>query len=141
MPSFGLIDLTKGSTQVINRKIQDRILMQNMKFHSHVGVLPSEKACGQTFELDLVLYCGHLRATETDLLSQTVNYAEVYTLIADVMKHASFDLIERLAGYLADEILRHHRLVQAIEIIVRKPEAPIEGEVSAMAVQIYRERD
>ncbi|MDD2579012.1 MAG: dihydroneopterin aldolase, partial [Eubacteriales bacterium] len=80
-------------------------------------------------------------ATETDLLSQTVNYAEVYTLIADVMKHASFDLIERLAGYLADEILRHHRLVQAIEIIVRKPEAPIEGEFSAMAVQIYRERD
>lgn len=115
-------------------------MMQNMIFHSHVGVLPQEKETGQRFELDLVLFCDQIRATETDLLTQTVNYAEVYAVVAGIMEAARFDLIERLAGCLADEILRRFRLVQAIEVTVRKPDAPISGEFSAMAVQIFREK-
>lgn len=123
-----------------NHYQMDRILMQNLKFKGHVGVLAIEKELGQIFELDLILYCQQIEACDTDQLTQTVDYSEVYQDVSQIMQRARFDLIERLAGQIADHVLGAYQLVYGIEITIRKPQAPIDGEFTAMAVQIYRER-
>ena len=119
----------------------DKIMLEAMLFMGYVGVLAEEKERGQLFEINLILHCRQLKAVDTDLLVQTVDYAAVYQLVADIMKTARFDLIERLAGYLAEQVLHRYRLVHGLEVTVRKPQAPIDGQFKAMGVSIYRERN
>ena len=125
---------------MLNKKMMDQILMNNMKFFGFVGVLPSEKEKGQIFEIDLVLSISRIRACDTDLISQTIDYGEVYQRLEKIMQQARFDLVERLAGHIADEMLSRYRLLEKITVTVRKPQAPINGEFDAVGVRIHRER-
>lgn len=118
----------------------DQILMQGMVFHSHVGVLEREKENGQDFFIDAVLYCGRLAACDSDQLTETIDYSSVFELIREIVETARFDLIERLAGAIADALLLTYDGIQAAEITVRKPNAPINGRFEAMGVRIIRER-
>ena len=122
------------------KDLPDRILMEGMVFHSHVGVLESEKRNGQPFQIDAVLYCRQLAACASDRLDQTVNYGQAFNLIRLLVESARYDLIESLANQIALALLDRFDLVQAVEITVRKPQAPIDGCFSAMGIRIYRER-
>lgn len=118
----------------------DKIIMEGMVFHGHVGVLDFEKANGQSFVLDITFYCRQIDACSTDRLDQTVDYSQAYELARSIVEQADCDLIERLAGILAEAMLKNFPLALAVEITVRKPQAPIQGEFKAMGVQIIRER-
>ena len=119
---------------------RDQIILKHMVFHSHVGVLDFEKQNGQDFDLDVILFCGRLEATETDKLSQTIDYGKVYDVVREITEQAHFDLIERLAGAIAEILLQSFQLAAAVEVLVRKPTAPIEGQFAYMGIRIYRER-
>lgn len=118
----------------------DQIILSRMVFFSHVGVLDFEKENGQSFDLDLTLYCQRIRATDTDDLTETVDYGKVYQLVREITEPARFDLIERLAGAIADAVLCSFSQVEAVDVLVRKPSAPIEGAFAYMGVKIRRER-
>jgi len=118
----------------------DRILMEGMVFHGHVGVLEVEKRNGQPFQVDAILHCRRLAACDNDRLDQTINYSQAFALIRQLVESARFDLIESLANQIALALLDRYTLIQAVEITVRKPEAPIDGCFSAMGIRIYRER-
>lgn len=119
---------------------QDQIIMKGMLFHSHVGVLDFEKENGQTFVIDVTLYGDRLAACESDDLAQTIDYGKAYEIIRRIMATARYDLIERLAGAIAEALLCAFSLACAVEITVRKPEAPVKGRFAYMGVRIYRER-
>jgi dihydroneopterin aldolase len=120
--------------------LPDQIIMNGMSFFSHVGVLPQEKRDGQNFVLDVIIHCRRLMATETDNLAETIDYGQAYLLIRDIVGQAHYDLIERLAGAVADTLLQTYRLAEAVDVTVRKPEAPIDGPFDYMAVRICRQR-
>lgn len=122
------------------RELPDRILMQGMLFHSHVGVLEFEKRDGQPFEIDATLFCRQIEAVLSDQLTQTIDYGEAYNLIRGIVEAARCDLVEHLAGMIAEALLSRFALAKAVEIAVRKPQAPVGGRFAAMGVSIYRER-
>ena len=127
-----------GDRQVI--KWRDRILLEGMVFHGYVGVNGFEKEKGQPFQIDLELLTSQLPACESDRLDQTIDYGKVYELVSMIVQNARCDLIERLAGMIAEEVLDNFPQSQAVDVTVRKPKAPVNGEFSAMGVRIYRER-
>lgn len=118
----------------------DRILLEGMIFHGFVGVNQFEKEQGQPFQIDVELHCPRLLACETDRLDQTVDYGQAFELIRTIVQNTRCDLIERLAGMIADRLLESYPLVMAVDVAVRKPEAPVNGQFSAMGVRIFRER-
>lgn len=120
--------------------VRDQIILRHMVFHSHVGVLDFEKLNGQDFDLDVILFCRRLEAADTDSLSQTIDYGKVYDVVRKITEQARFDLIERLAGAIAEILLQSFQLAEAVEVLVRKPAAPIEGQFAYMGIRIYRER-
>lgn len=122
------------------REMPDCILMLGMVFHGHVGVLDIEKQNGQAFEVDITIYCRRLAAVNSDQLTETIDYGDAYQLVRQIVESARCDLIERLAGMIAEVLFDRYPLAQAAEITVRKPEAPINGQFSAMGIKIYRER-
>jgi 7,8-dihydroneopterin aldolase/epimerase/oxygenase len=120
----------------------DRLSVLGMRFLARHGVLPHEKLEPQPFEVDLVLHADLSAAAASDDLADTVDYAALYDLVAAIVAGPSFDLIEGLAGAIARAALAatDPLVVEAVEVRVRKPEAPIEGELETVEAAIVRRR-
>lgn len=119
----------------------DTVFLEGVELFGYIGVLEHEKRNGQTFYIDILLGVDLRKAGRSDMLDETVSYAEVFTLAEQLMDEARCDLIETYAEQLSDEIFRYFDRVRTTEITVRKPEAPIEGNFRAAGVTIRRERD
>ncbi len=118
----------------------DRILLEGMVFQGKIGCLDFEKTTPQPFVIDVILYCPSLGATQSDRLEDTLDYSRVFSLVQGIVETSAINTIERLAGLIADRLLEAFVLPAAVDVTVRKPDAPIKGAFSAMGVAIYRTR-
>jgi 7,8-dihydroneopterin aldolase/epimerase/oxygenase len=120
----------------------DRLTLRAMRFRARHGVLAHEKVEPQPFEVDVVLHADLARAAQTDALVDTVDYAALHELIGAIVTGPSFDLIEGLAGAIARAVLAatEPALVDAVEVRVRKPEAPLDGELDTVEAALLRRR-
>ncbi|HET9633697.1 MAG TPA: 2-amino-4-hydroxy-6-hydroxymethyldihydropteridine diphosphokinase [Terrabacter sp.] len=115
----------------------DRIALHGVSARGHHGVLDFEKRDGQPFLVDVTMWCDLERAGRSDDLGATVNYAEVADAVVARITGPSFDLIERLAEVIADDVLRHD-LVESVEVVVHKPEAPVGQPFTDVQVSVQR---
>jgi dihydroneopterin aldolase len=120
----------------------DRLRLMGMRFMARHGVLAHEKVDAQAFEVDLVLHADLADAAERDELEATVDYAALFDLVRALVEGPSVDLVEALAGRIATAVLAatDPRLVTAVEVRVRKPDAPIDGTFDTVEVAISRRR-
>ena len=120
----------------------DRLTLRGMRFEGRHGVLAQEKVEPQPFEVDLVLHADLSRASETDALGDTIDYAALYDLVKAIVTGPSLDLIEALAGAIARAVLAatDPALVGAVDVRVRKPQAPIDGELDTVEAALFRRR-
>jgi len=118
----------------------DRIVLQGISAHGFHGVLDFEKTIGQDFVVDVTLDVDLRRAGRSDLLAHTVSYAEVAVDIVGLITGPSLDLIESLAEQIAAAALRRP-LVQAVEVTVHKPQAPVGVPLGDVLVKVERYRD
>ena len=119
----------------------DKIIMKGLIFHGYHGVLEEEKKLGQRFIVDAVLYVDLKKAGETDNLSYTVNYEEVYNIIEKIIRHhEQYNLLEALAEKICGDILNSFDIVQKVDVKIKKPEAPVAGIFDYFAVRIERGR-
>ncbi len=117
----------------------DRILLAGVEAYGHHGVLAFEKEEGQTFVVDVVLELDLAPAGRSDALEHTVSYAEVAADVVARITGPSYDLIETLAEVVAGDCLARP-LVDAVEVTVHKPQAPVGQPFSDVAVHVRRER-
>lgn len=117
----------------------DKITAKGLTFKGCHGVLPKEKTTPQEFIVDLEMFLDLRAAGLKDDLNLTVNYDEVFHQIQDIVENESYNLIEALAEKIAGELLVRFPL-QAVEVTVYKPEAPVEGNFDYFAVTIKRTR-
>ncbi len=117
----------------------DRIRIKRLEVFAHHGAIPEENVLGQKFLISAELYCDLRRAGQTDDLGESVDYARVSRLIKKVAEENTFRLIERLAEYLAQEILLQFPMVQKVDIEVEKPWAPVLLPLETVSVAITRQ--
>src|SRR5664280_2391511 len=118
----------------------DRIVLHGVSARGFHGVLDQEKSDGQDFVVDVMLEVDLHRAGRSDLLAHTVNYAEVAADIVALITGPSGDLIETLADRIAAAALQRP-LVQAVEVTVHKPQAPVGVPFGDVQVVVERRRD
>ena len=111
------------------------IQLNKMKFHAFHGVMEQEQKVGNTFIVDLKLYTDLSKASESDELSDTINYAEIYNIVKGEMIIPS-KLLEHVAGRILKTIKQNFPSVKEIEICLIKERPPIEGEIESAAVII-----
>ncbi len=117
----------------------DRIALRGVEAFGFHGVLADEKRDGQPFVVDVVMALDLSGAGASDDLDDTVSYAEVAGEVVARITGPSFDLIERLAEVVADDVLAH-ALVDSVEVTVHKPQAPVGHPFSDVAVSVRRQR-
>ncbi|MEO5982804.1 MAG: 2-amino-4-hydroxy-6-hydroxymethyldihydropteridine diphosphokinase [Pedococcus sp.] len=117
----------------------DQIVLKVISARGHHGVLDFEKRDGQVFVVDVTMQVDLVPAGASDDLADTVNYAEVAGDIVALVEGEPLDLIEALAARIADKVLSRP-LVEAVEVVVHKPQAPVGHPFTDVQVRVVRER-
>lgn len=120
-------------------EFSDRITLTGLRVFGRHGVFEHEKRDGQEFVVDITVWLDLAPAAATDELARTVNYGELAELAVAIVGGEPGDLIESVAGRIADEVLLDPRL-SAAEVTVHKPSAPIPHTFDDVAVTIRRQR-
>jgi dihydroneopterin aldolase len=118
----------------------DCIHLTGIRCYGYIGYLPEEKVLGQWFEVDLKLWLDLSQAAETDAIEDTLDYRTVISLVKNLVKTSKFDLLERLAGAIANAILQQSNIVNQVQVIVIKPAAPIPDFNGKINIEITRTR-
>lgn len=117
----------------------DEIRIDNLEVYAYHGVYATENEKGQPFFVNAVLYTDTYKAGNSDELADSTNYGEVCHLITDVMQECTYQLIEKVAESVAREILLTYPLVRAVDVEIRKPQAPIGLPFESVSVKIHRQ--
>ena len=83
----------------------DKIKIQNLEVFANHGVFPEENVLGQKFVVSAVLYTDTRKAGQTDELTASIHYGEVSAFIDRYLKEHTFQLLEKVAESLAEELL------------------------------------
>jgi dihydroneopterin aldolase len=114
------------------------ILLAGLRFSGRHGARAEERAQAQEFKVDVEVEADLHRAGRTDRLEDTVDYTRVHAIAREVVEGESVNLIETLAGRIADRVLDLPR-VGGVSVRVTKWPAsmrPLDG----AAVHIRRTR-
>jgi len=118
----------------------DSLVLQRLRFFAHHGMLPAEIAHGQFFEVSVRLELPLAAAANADDLTLTVDYQDVYTAVRTVLDGPRHNLVETLAELVATELLKRFPLVDAVEVEIMKPAAPVAFSAGGLGVKIKRNR-
>lgn len=116
----------------------DLIEIKGIKSFGYHGVLETEKVTGQDFYVDVVLEVDLSRASVSDDVADTINYAEVTDLVVREITGDPVSLIEKLAGNIADRIKAAYPQAATVSVTVHKPQAPVNAQVKDISVTINR---
>ena len=119
---------------------KDKIILKGMRFYGYHGYLQAEQYLGQWYEVDVELTVDIVGAAKSDDLEVTVNYAEVYSRIKEVIEGVSLSLLETLATRIVRACLAFERVEKA-RVLLKKPQVPLGGPLDYAAVEMERSRE
>jgi dihydroneopterin aldolase len=122
------------------RQLMDIIKLSNIVFYAHHGYYKAERELGQRFDLDIEVECDLVRASETDELSDAIDYRKIYSMAKDTFENHKFKLLETVAERIAQQILESFN-TNSVLIRVRKPHVPLKGFLDHVEIEIKRTRD
>jgi dihydroneopterin aldolase / 2-amino-4-hydroxy-6-hydroxymethyldihydropteridine diphosphokinase len=117
----------------------DRILIDDLRVLTVIGVLPHEREAKQPLRVDLSLGVDLRDAGATDELDATVNYGAVAERVLALAEESKYILLERLAADIADTVLAFDR-VEEVDVTVTKLRPPVPTPVQSTAVRMIRTR-
>jgi dihydroneopterin aldolase len=117
----------------------DRIELRGLLVRGHHGVYQHERASGQDFVVDITVWIDLADAAKSDDLADTYDYSELSRKASEIVAGPPRNLIETVGGEIADHVMDDPR-VHAVEVVVHKPQAPLQQTVADVAVVTRRSR-
>lgn len=127
----------------------DRIELKGLRAHAFHGCFDYERENGQDFSCDITLWLDFSGAAATDDLSSTVDYGQVAETAYGILTGTPRNLIETVATEIAETLMRDDEartdsglepIVNAVEVTIHKPHAPIPLDFADAAVTARRSR-
>ncbi len=117
--------------------MKDTLILKGMTFWGYHGCAPEEAVLGQKFTVDLELEYEMGEAIAEDKLSG-FGYVEAYQTTKRVVTEERYNLIQKLAQRIAEELFKLNPACKATVTII-KPGAPAGGAMDYAAVRLVRE--
>lgn len=111
------------------------ITIEGMSFFAHHGCFEEEQKIGTHFNVDLRFDVDTSRAEESDDLTHTVNYAEVYAVVKQEMMRPSH-LLENVARRILKNVTTHFPTITWAWVKVSKLNPPLGGQIKSVAVEL-----
>ena len=120
---------------------RDRLRLRNILCHGHHGAYASERAHGVRLSFDIDLQLDLQLPAISDRLEHTIDYPAIVQLLERIQRGRQFELLESLAGSVAQAILQQYAAVQVVTIVVRKFYPPVDALMDTFEVELTRCRD
>ncbi len=117
----------------------DRIELRGLTARGHHGVFDHERVDGQDFVVDITVWLDLAAAAASDDLADTYDYGVLADRAVAIVAGPARNLIETVAAEIADDVITDAR-VDAVEVRVHKPQAPIPHTFADVAVVARRSR-
>ena len=117
----------------------DAIVIEGLKVETVVGCFTWERQIVQPLMLDLIIHTSLEQASCSDELDDTLNYAEICALAAEVIQLAQPKLIEHAARLVLQKLFTHFTAIESIQITIRKP--AIIAEAQSVGIRLERHRN
>ena len=114
-----------------------KIKLQGMEFFAYHGYHAEEQITGTSFVVDITIDADTSAAEDSDELTGTLNYYEVYRLVKMEMSVKS-KLLEHVATRIIDTIYEAYPGIIKAEVTVSKMHPPLEGKVDRVSVTLSR---
>lgn len=111
------------------------ISLEGMEFFSYHGYYDEEQKIGNKYAIDVTIETDLQKAAQTDKLRETINYEEIYRLVAMVMKERH-RLLEHVAYEIINQIRFAFKDVKHVTVAVSKFNPPIGGVCAKARVEI-----
>jgi 7,8-dihydroneopterin aldolase/epimerase/oxygenase len=102
------------------------IALEGIEFFAYHGVYAEEQKIGNRYQIDISITTDFSEAAETDKLSDTVNYGDLYEIISGVMKIKA-KLLEHIAKLIISSVRNRYPNIETVEVSVSKFNPPIGG--------------
>lgn len=83
----------------------DIVFLHEFKIDTVIGIYEWERELPQTIQLDLEIGLPHSRASQTDSVTDTIDYGLVVERIRATLAQRRFSLVEALAEHVAQLLL------------------------------------
>jgi len=117
-----------------------KIKLEGMTLFAYHGFFEEERSLGNKYEVDLTVESDFDQAAEKDLLEHTVDYGQLYQIVSQEMQVPT-KLLERLAGKIADQILKEVSTVKWVEVRVSKMNPPLGGICRKATITLTKNRN
>lgn len=115
----------------------DHIELRGLRASGICGVLPEEQERPQPLEVDVVIEADLGPASASDDLGDTVDYSGVVAAVEQIVISERFQLLERLAGRIADAVLEIPG-TDVVTVSVRKLRPPVPQQLDTTGVTLTR---
>ena len=112
------------------------ILLQGLQYHAFIGVGEQERVVGNDYVLDLRLGYPFAAAMESDVVDDTLNYADVFNVVSEVMKQPS-KLLEAAAGKIVKELCARYKRLESIDLKLVKRNPPMGADCDSTGVELH----
>jgi dihydroneopterin aldolase len=119
--------------------VTDKLFVEDVKFWAQHGLTRAEHAVGAWFAVDAELAIDLAAAVVSDDVGATIDYGALIQRIVEIGTKTRVNLVERLAGMIADALLREYP-ADEVRVRVRKLSPPLEGLVGTPGVELVRRR-
>lgn len=113
--------------------MKSKILLEDIKIYAYHGVLEEENIIGTYYLINVEIIADLWKATSTDDLQDTINYAEINRIIHEEMSVKS-KLLEYVAGRIIIKIKEEFSEINAIKIKITKTNPPMQGEMKGVSL-------
>lgn len=112
-----------------------KIALEGMLFFAHHGVTDEEQKTGNRFSVDIRIEADLTLSCTTDALEDTVDYGQIYGVVAEEMQIRS-RLLEHVAQRIIRRVSQLFPSIRHIEVGVSKFNPPVGGVVHRSTVTI-----
>lgn len=116
------------------------IHLRNLHFHAFHGVMPQERTVGNDYVVNLRAEYPIEQAMQSDDVTQTLNYAEVYAVVEKEMQTPSC-LLENVAHRIAQRLFHDFPRIRSLRLEVVKQNPPMGTCGGEAAVEIQLNND
>lgn len=112
-----------------------QIALENMEFFAYHGCFSEEQIIGTRFIVNLWIEADTTEAEQTDKLSKTINYQEVFLLVKEQMAEKS-KLLEHVGRRILSALKDEFPEIISAKIKVSKMNPPLGGKIGSVSLTL-----
>ena len=116
-----------------------KVALEGLEFFAYHGFYDEEQKIGNKYSVDVEVETDLMKAASKDALGETVDYEELYKMIAKVMARPT-RLLEAINYRIMKEVFAHFKAAKRVQVSISKFNPPIGGVCHRARVTMVKSR-